>query len=148
MADGLEKVVEKLQEASPGTNFEMILQFQPVTPHMVQIGRDNGGNVLGLDDRVTDEPAVMWMILLTSETAKDQEVLAPIYFAFREECEDYAREIDVDLNWQVLNYANGNQDPIPTYGSEAVEFLMATSQKYDPEGMFQKLRQTGFHIPQ
>ncbi|KAH8175230.1 FAD binding domain-containing protein [Sarocladium implicatum] len=148
MADGLEKVVAKLQAASPGTNFEMILQFQPVTQHMVEIGKENGGNVLGLEDRVVDEPSIMWMILLTSETAEDQEVLAPIYFAFREECEQYAKDIDVDLDWQFLNYANGNQDPLRSYGEESIAFMKATSQKYDPEGMFQKLRKTGFHIPQ
>jgi hypothetical protein len=148
MADGLEAVVAKMQEASPGTNFEMILQFQPVTPHMVQIGKDNGGNVLGLEDRITDEPAIMWMILLTSETAEDQEVLAPIYFAFREECEQHAKDTGVDLDWQFLNYANGNQDPLRAYGEKSIEFMKATSQKYDPEGMFQKLRKTGFHIPQ
>lgn len=148
MADGLERAVETMQAALPDTSFELLLQFQPVTPRMVEIGKENGGNVLGLEDRVTDEPAVMWMILLTSNTAEDQEILAPLYFDFREECEKYSKEIDVDLDWQFLNYANGNQDPLRAYGPEAVEFLKATSQKYDPEGMFQKLRKTGFHIPQ
>lgn len=148
MVDRLDGVVEELQQASPESNFEFLLQFQPVTPRMVQIGKDNGGNVLGLEDRVTDEPAVMWMILLTSETAEEQEVLAPIYFKFREEIEAYTKEIGADLDWQFLNYANGNQDPIRAYGADAVEFLKETSQRYDPEGMFQKLRQTGFHIPQ
>lgn len=148
MADKLESLVEKMQQASPDSNFEIILQFQPVTPRMVQIGKDNGGNALGLEDRVTDEPTIMWMVLLTSETAEEQELLAPIYFEYRDEIEAYTKETGVDLDWQFLNYANGNQDPIRSYGAEAVEFLKATSQKYDPEGMFQKLRKTGFHIPQ
>jgi hypothetical protein len=148
MANKLEVLVERMQQASPESNFEFILQFQPVTPRMVQIGKDNGGNALGLENRVTDEPTIMWMILLTSETAEEQEILAPFYFAYRDEIETYTREIGVDLDWQFLNYANGNQDPIRAYGPEVVEFLKATSQKYDPNGMFQKLRQTGFHIPE
>jgi hypothetical protein len=40
-----------------------------------------------------------------------------------------------------LNYAAPWQRPIAGYSDEAVRFLRATSEKYDPDGVFQR------HVP-
>ncbi|KAF7563384.1 hypothetical protein G7046_g712 [Stylonectria norvegica] len=139
--------VDKMKAAAPGSDFSVLVQFQPVTSSMVAHSVASGGNVLGLQDLVADGPTLMWLIAVTVDTAANQEKIAPLTLEFRDSVNKYATKIGANKNWQYLNYALGDQTPIKLYGSESVRFLKATSQKYDPKGMFQKLRGSGFKLP-
>ncbi|KAI0103191.1 FAD-binding domain-containing protein [Nemania sp. FL0031] len=48
--------------------------------------------------------------------------------------------------FKYLNYADPNQDVLGSYGDESLAFLRATSQKYDPKGVFQKQVPGGFKL--
>lgn len=48
--------------------------------------------------------------------------------------------------WIYLNYAERDQDPIGSYGSENVGKLQAASKKYDPTGLFQTNVPGGFKL--
>ncbi|KAF7502813.1 hypothetical protein GJ744_005026 [Endocarpon pusillum] len=139
--------VEKMKAAAPGSNFAVLILLQPVTQSMVKHSAESGGNVLGLEEIVAKGPTIMWLIVVTVDTAENQEKIHPLTIEFRDAVNKYANSIGANKNWAYLNYALGDQDPIAGYGAEVVQFLKATSHKYDPKGVFQKLRGSGFKLP-
>ncbi|KAM5349465.1 hypothetical protein ACJ41O_005970 [Fusarium nematophilum] len=139
--------VEKMKAAAPGSEFSVLVQFQPVTPSIVSHAAQNGGNVLGLEDVVADGPVLMWLIAVTVDTAANQKKIAPLTLQYRDAVNAYATKIGANKNWEYLNYALGDQDPLKHYGAEAVKFIKKAAKKYDPKGVFQNLRASGFKIP-
>lgn len=148
MEEKHDEYVEKMRAAAPDSVFSVLIQFQPVTPAMVAHSVEFGGNVLGLEDKVADGPTIMWLIAVTVDTEANQDKIHPLTIQYRNEVEAYADSIGINKHWQFLNYALGDQDPIKNYGEESVAFLQQTSRTYDPEGVFQKLRGSGFKIPE
>ncbi|WAO95526.1 FAD-binding PCMH-type domain-containing protein [Fusarium falciforme] len=126
---------------------EKTCRFQPFTESMVAHSRKAGGNVLGLEDVVADGPALNWLIAVTVDTAGNQKKIAHLTLEYRNAINKYATSIGANKNWEYLNYALGDQNPIKHYGSESVRYLQAASKKYDPQRVFQKLRASGFKIP-
>ncbi|KAG4432551.1 hypothetical protein IFR05_011963 [Cadophora sp. M221] len=139
--------VEKMKAAVPGANFTLLLQFQPVTRTMVSHAAASGGNVLGLEAVVADGPGNMWHIQFTVDSLEEQEQLQPLAIELADVFNRIADDNGAQKNWDFLNYANGNQDPITKYGAENVAFLKTVSAKYDRQQVFQKLRKTGFRLP-
>lgn len=43
-----------------------------------------------------------------------------------------------------MNDSHSLQTPIASYGAASVAFLRACSKEYDPEGVFQRLQNSGF----
>jgi hypothetical protein len=147
MDDKHAEYVDKMKAAAPDADFSVLVQLQPVTPSIVQHSIERGGNVLGLEAIVADGPAQMWLIAVTVDTAENQDKIHPLTIQYREEVEAYATELGANKNWVYLNYALGDQDPIAHYGEESLAFVKQTAQTYDPEGVFQKLRGSGFKLP-
>lgn len=48
------------------------------------------------------------------------------------------------LDLVFMNDANSLQSPISSYGADSVAFLESIRAKYDPDGVFQKLQNSGF----
>ncbi|KAK2036760.1 FAD binding domain-containing protein [Colletotrichum somersetense] len=136
----------KMQLAAPSSRIELLTQLQPVTQSMLDPAIERGGNVLGLERVVKEGPALMWLLSLTTETAEIQKLTLPLLFELKNVINQYADSTGVQKNWEFLNYSGLGQNPILHYGQENVEFLRNVSKKYDPAGVFQHSRQTGFHI--
>lgn len=67
---------------------------------------------------------------------------------YQQSVDEYATSLGANWGWRYLNYADRRtQDAIPTMGEEAIAKLKAVSAKYDPRGVFQQLRKSGFKIP-
>lgn len=145
--DKVEMIRQELTAAlSPGGGqFFIRCQLQPITPTMVSHGE--GNNVLGLESRVANGPGDMLLIYVALDTAADEAIAYPIVERYYKDIDDYATELGINWNWQYLNYANIKQQPIATYGEENVEKLRKASKKYDPNGVFQKLRGSGHKLP-
>ncbi|KAH6974024.1 FAD binding domain-containing protein [Ilyonectria destructans] len=139
--------VEKMKEAAPDSDFVLHVQVQPVTRSIVDHSIAKGGNVLGLEDIVADGPGIMWLVEFTVDTLETQEQILPLCLEFRDAINRIADENGAQKNWDFLNYANGDQDPISTYGAKNVAFLQSVSAKYDRRQVFQRLRKTGFKLP-
>ncbi|CAI6093671.1 hypothetical protein V2G26_017244 [Clonostachys chloroleuca] len=139
--------VEKMQAAAPGAVFSILISYQPVTKHQVSHGEANGGNSLGLEEVVKDGDTLMWLIAVTVDTAANQEKINHLTIEYRDAALAYAKSIGIHKEWKYLNYALGDQDPIKNYGPEVVDHLKATAKNYDPKGVFQKLRHSGFKLP-
>ncbi|KAK9415978.1 hypothetical protein SUNI508_09938 [Seiridium unicorne] len=144
---GLNEYANKMQEAAPDSDFNVLIEFQPVTTMMVNHSVTNGGNMLGLEDVIGDGPTLMWLIALTVDTPENQEVILPLALEYRDAINEYATSIGANKNWTYLNYAWVDQDPISDYGAENIALIQEVASQYDPTGAFQQLRLSGFKIP-
>lgn len=139
--------IEKMRAVVADDAFEMIFQWQPVSPGNVRVMNERGGNVLGLEAVVADGPTLMYNIVFTVNTAENQDIVLPIAFEMNAAIQAKADELGRNKHWQFLNYAHGSQDPLSHYGAENIAFMKDVSRKYDGKSVFQNLRQTGFKIP-
>ncbi|KAK0390653.1 hypothetical protein NLU13_0157 [Sarocladium strictum] len=139
--------IEKMRAVVADDAFEMIFQWQPVTPGHVRVMNELGGNVLGLEPVVADGPVLMYNIVLTVNTAANQDIVLPIAFEMNAAIHATADRLGRNKQWQFVNYAHGSQDPLSHYGAENIAFMREVSRKHDGEAVFQSLRQTGFKIP-
>lgn len=143
-----DKIAQGLvNETGKNVTYDILAQFQPFTQSMVKHSQATGGNLLGLEDVVADGATTNWLLILTCGSPELQERILPLAQVFRKEIDAHAKELGVYKDWRYLNYAWGDQDPIAAYGEENVAFLKSVSDSVDPDGVFQKLRATGFKIP-
>lgn len=126
-------------------------QVQPLTRAMISHGQ--GSNVLSIEGRLSSDPndgkpktGIMYLIYLGVGTKEDEVAATPLMRDFHQSIEDFADSIGGNLGWKYLNYANGEQDPLASYSEVAVSKIKAATAKYDPNGVFQKLRGSGFKI--
>lgn len=132
---------------TPESGFNTLCMFQPITESIVEKGIKNGGNVLGLDEYIKGGNGIMFLATLAVNGAEKEALGYLRIKAYTEDIEAYAASLNVAWNWKYLNYAAKTQDSISTYGTAAIAKLKAASKKYDPKGVFQKLRLSGFKIP-
>ncbi|CAJ2500423.1 Uu.00g032760.m01.CDS01 [Anthostomella pinea] len=143
-----EEMVHRIEAVvSPDSGLGTVLQFQPITHSMVRHAAENGGNMMGLEDRIAGGTGAMLLIYVAVKSAEEEALALPLVQELQDAIDEYAASVDANWNWRYLNYAHGNQDPVAMFGAEPVAKLRAASAKYDPEGVFQKLRQSGFKIP-
>ncbi|KAM0335873.1 hypothetical protein ACHAQA_000923 [Verticillium albo-atrum] len=138
--------IEKIAPSSE-SGFNTLCMFQPITKSIVDKGVANGGNVLGLESYVEDGNGVMFLVTLAINGAEAEALAVPKVAAYLEDVDAYAESLGLKWDWKYLNYAHRTQEVISTFGNEAVKKLQAASAKYDPNGVFQKLRVSGFKIP-
>ncbi|KAI9150598.1 FAD-dependent monooxygenase CTB5 [Paramyrothecium foliicola] len=137
----------KMQAAAPDADISVLVQFQPFTQSIVSHAAKAGGNSLGLEDKVKNGPLLNWLIAVTVDTEEAQTKINPLTIEYRNAVNAYATQLGINQNWEFLNYALGDQQPILHYGARSVQALQAASRKYDPYGVFQKKRLSGFKLP-
>lgn len=143
----LREYANKMKAAAPDSDFNILIEFQPVPPSFVEQSKARGGNVLGLEPIVANGPTLMWLIALTVDTAENQEKILPLGIEFRDDINKTTTEMGVNTDWIYLNYAWKDQDPMTQYGSENIALLKDMSKKFDPTGFFQNQRLSGFKLP-
>ena len=70
----------------------------------------------------------------------------PLIDAYFARFEKRIEELDAVTPWRYMNYSDVNQDPLSSYGNEAVLILRDVARKYDPEGVFQDRVKGGFKL--
>jgi hypothetical protein len=142
-----ERLVERLKAQIPDGDFITQCLFQPLPAFFAQrsIESGGGGNVLGLDRQ--SENALLWLAAIMVRTPEQEK------FAYKEAqgWVQHVREFAATIpggnrEWEYLNYADGSQDPLASYGPGSAQKLHDVSKKYDPEQVFQKLAKGGFKI--
>lgn len=68
--------------------------------------------------------------------------------AWKRDIEDYSRSLDAQVDYYYMNYADGTQDVLSSYGEENVRMALDVARKYDPTGVFQKRVVGGFKLPE
>ncbi|KAK2763185.1 hypothetical protein FQN54_009821 [Arachnomyces sp. PD_36] len=139
------EVVQRFKEEIPDENQNVVIQFHPVTPSMVSRGK--GLNSFGLDENVADGAGVISNLLLQMDSPESEAKAYKIATEYQDAVDEYAASLGADWDFRYLNYADFSVDPIERYGKESVERMRDVSAKYDPQGVFQKLRKSGHKIP-
>lgn len=135
------------QTMSTDSGFNTLCMFQPMNHIIAQHGVDKGGNVMGLDAALDGENGIMFLATLAVMGAENEANALPIMQNWTDAVASYSESMGGSFNWHYLNYAYANQDPLATAGSDSIAAMQAVSAKYDPDGVFQKLRRSGFKIP-
>ncbi len=103
-----------------------------------------GGNALGLGDAT--EPLVMVLGgAMWTEAQHDQAVRQALSSAIGR-AQELAKSKGLFHPYEYMNYANKFQDPISGYGAASKDRLLAIAQKYDPDGVFQRLQPGSFKL--
>ncbi|KAK8085697.1 hypothetical protein PG997_006968 [Apiospora hydei] len=126
MVAALEKIM------SDDSGFNTLCMFQPISPNM---GTGEG------------KTGVMFLATFAVNGAENEEKARPLVQDWQDSVDAYADSIGVNWDWRFLNYANHNQNPLASFGERSIAKMHAVSAKYDPDQVFQKLRQTGHKIP-
>lgn len=74
----------------------------------------------------------------------DEPIMREACRAVIEEAENVAKRNGTYLPFVYSNYASRDQDPLASYGAENVKKLKEIAQKYDPDGVFQRLQYDGW----
>ncbi|KAF7532673.1 hypothetical protein G7054_g7737 [Neopestalotiopsis clavispora] len=118
--------------------------LQPYPVSLLQQSVARGGNSLGLDP--VNGPLVSVLLLNYWQNSSDDERIMEVMKGGLEAIRSEAAEKGTAIDYIYLNYAAPFQNPIASYGFENESKLQAASQKYDPEGLFQKGFPGGFKI--
>ncbi|OTA92459.1 hypothetical protein M434DRAFT_387304 [Hypoxylon sp. CO27-5] len=138
-------LVEEMKAESSDGDFETQAFFQPFPTVIAQHGSDRGGNILGID-RHTENGIVLLASLAINGV--DQEVLGrKKMLAWKDALEKFGEDLGLLLEYRYMNYADGSQDVLGSYGEENVQKMLALSRKYDPDGVFQTQLPGGFKLP-
>lgn len=140
--------VQQLNETmSADSEFNTLAMFQPINHLIAQHGIDAGGNVMGLDNALNGENGIMFLAAFAANGEENEAKAIPIMQNWTDSIVAHTDSIGASLNWHYLNYAYETQDPLATFGADAIATMKAVSSKYDPNGVFQKLRSSGFKLP-
>jgi hypothetical protein len=124
----------------------MNLIFEPLwTAPRLQSFQYGGGNVLGLEDEQRDLVIVL-IHSVWSDAMESRQVKSNMR-EFINRAERLAQQMGVHHPYKYLNYAESFQDVISSYGSASVDFMIHTSEKYDPIQLWQRRVPGGFKLP-
>ncbi|KAI2619381.1 FAD-binding domain-containing protein [Hypomontagnella submonticulosa] len=140
-----ENMTEKLRKHIPDSNFNISMVFQPLLASWSQHSVARGGNILGLE-QLSDDCVVLVTGLEVETVELLNEVATPALKEMFAEIEACAKSLDKLVDFLYLNYCDGSQNPLRTYGEENIKRMKEASAKYDPTGVFQERVPGGYKI--
>ncbi|KAI0485714.1 hypothetical protein F4859DRAFT_528691 [Xylaria cf. heliscus] len=140
-----DELVGDLRAFIPDGNFYTQFLLQPLKPHYGQKSASRGGNIMGIENQPVDG---LLLVLVVMVSTREQEVFA------RSKTEAWAEKLTVFastfengiLPWTYMNYADGSQRVLQSYGADNIKKMKDAAAKYDPHGVFQKLCPGGFKL--
>lgn len=75
---------------------------------------------------------------------KDDELARSQLVQVFSSIESAAKSRGLLFDFKFMNDASHSENPLKSYGSESIAFLSEASRKWDPEGVFQRLQNSGF----
>lgn len=114
---------------------------------MADKGIQKGGNVVGLDRFTEKTNGILLLVVAAVKDAESEKLVTPKLAKFMDDVDAYSASLKLKWKWRYLDYASGVQDAIASYGTKAISKIRAAADKYDPHGVFQSLRASGFKIP-
>ncbi|KAI4111161.1 MAG: hypothetical protein LQ345_006868 [Seirophora villosa] len=138
-------IKEELDEYKKQDFFVYIsFQIQPLPRVFIDRGLDRGPNVLGLDRNQDNNVFFLFDLAWngTQYDEKNRQVARKVIGRLQE----YTKSMGALKEFQYLNYAFRDLDPIGGYGPDNIKKIKDASAKYDPLGVFQKLVPGGFKL--
>lgn len=118
------------------------LQF--ITTPMLKRMAERNGNALGLS--AEEGPLLLLNLNTMWRNAGDDDMVLAAAANIIQRVNEQATRMGLYHEYVYMNYASQYQDPIAGYGRENKERLMAVAERYDPEGVFQKLQPGYFKL--
>lgn len=113
--------------------------YQPLPSYLSSIRRGNRGpgNILGLDRLKSN--VIVWNAGIAVINGDDAAlaVAGAELNALTAKLKSFAQEGGLLVDFVYLNYADTNQNPLGSYGSDNVLFMKEVAKKYDPDGFWQ-----------
>ena len=134
-----------LSGAKPAPYSFAQVQYQPLPRIFTNHSIERGGNVLGLD-RQTDNSLLLCFLFIWDDPKQDSFIQEKILAPTLERVTNYTKSVGAYHDWQYVNYAFADQDPLGSYGEKNINFLKEVSKKYDPAQVFQKLSPGGWKL--
>ncbi|OJJ08590.1 hypothetical protein ASPVEDRAFT_156216 [Aspergillus versicolor CBS 583.65] len=124
---------------------ECVLHYtiQPMGAAGVKAGTDRGGNIMGLEC----VHQCWWVCTCewpSSSEADADTAAQKAVDGMAENIQSLAREKDLLLDFLCMSFATGSQGVLRSYGAGNVKRMQDVAEKYDPDGVFQKLQNGGF----
>ncbi|PVI03193.1 FAD-binding domain-containing protein, partial [Periconia macrospinosa] len=123
-----------------------ILVLQPLPTYYGHLSQRNGGTVLGLD--TLDSNAILHVIVVDApEGGSDAIAVADAEIKrLMRDVQRFVEGEDGVVEWVYMNYADGSQNPLGSYGEGNLAFLERVAEVYDPEGWWQRMVPGGFRV--
>lgn len=131
-----DEYVAYLSDRIGAENFTTTCFLEPFPASIERIGREKGGNVVGLP-----KGEDLFIVDIGTLVTTDDVDLAIIHAALMRltaQVKEYAVSVGQDVDFTYANYADASQDVMGSYGSENVQFMRTVAERYDPMGFFQK----------
>ncbi|KAL4954779.1 hypothetical protein BDW69DRAFT_204963 [Aspergillus filifer] len=138
-----DRMISEAKRNVKSTNWSIISLFQPLPALFAKIGREKGGNVLGLSE---DRNHILDLLWLTWDNESDNNFFNWVGKTYISELEAFAKSVGGDYPYIYLNYAGADQNPLRSYGEENLVFLQDVAREIDPEGVFQGAVPGGFKV--
>lgn len=140
-----ENLVEAMSQSVGVNDFTTQVFFQPVPKFFGDIGKEKGGNMLGLDS--LNSNAILFVVGAGLTTEEPALAIAHERLGrMAAQIKQYAASIGADLPFLYLNYADESQNALGSYPKENVQHMLDMAAKYDPDAVFQKRIPGGFKI--
>ncbi|KAI1390253.1 FAD-binding domain-containing protein [Hypoxylon trugodes] len=140
-----EALLDKLREAIPDNNFGVNMVFQPLLASWQHHSVVRGGNMLGLEN-LSDDCVILVVGNEVGTAELSDNVSAPVLKEMFDDIKSYAKSVDKHVDYLYLNYCDGSQNPMGSYGEENIKKMREASAKYDPTGVFQERVPGGYKI--
>lgn len=143
--DALKMTLDKFQKAFENIkSIPGLVYAATYEPYPVSLLHAGAGNSLGLDPN--DGPLVLFLLYASWSNIEDDNKVVEENKKVLNDIIKEAEDMGQSSPYRYMNYAFPHQDPISSYGPEIKKQLQAVSQKYDPEGFFQKAVSGGFKL--
>ncbi|KAI0535063.1 FAD-binding domain-containing protein [Xylaria digitata] len=139
------ELVEAVKKIMVPEDFFTQMFLQPLPSYRWPIGKQNGGNVLGLDDLKNNAILYTAGIGILTDDAPREEAHALVK-EMKNKLADYAKSVRGDMDFIYMNYADVDQDPLGSYGATNIKLIRDVAAKYDPTGVFQTRVPGGYKI--
>ncbi|KAI1454927.1 FAD binding domain-containing protein [Annulohypoxylon moriforme] len=142
-----EEYVETLKRSINPDNFKTFIFFQPLPSYMAQVSHQKGGNMLGLDSIPYN--GILWSTGVAVDTSEGDAAFAVAEVEtsiFTARIKEATRELNGDMDFVYLNYADASQDALGSYGAANIQHIRNVAAAYDPTEVFQKRIPGGFKI--
>ncbi|KAK6072935.1 FAD binding domain-containing protein [Seiridium cupressi] len=110
--------------------------LQPYARSQLEASAKKGGNSLGLDPGLGSIVSVAFLMYWNLQS-DDEKIFGTFKDALEKMKKDASSRGQL-IDFTFMNYSLNFQDPIGSYGVENKKDLQRVSEKFDPEGIFQK----------
>ncbi|SPQ23618.1 c707416b-dcfe-49b6-ad34-7f99f2c61f99 [Thermothielavioides terrestris] len=140
--DEWQKTLDSIKDAE---GFIVSFVYHPLTKALLENSAKAGGNAMDIPP--ADGPLFVVMLRPTWTRAEDDERIFAAVEALVETLKRLAAERGLLHRYIFTNYGYPKHNVMAGYGDRSLARLAATSEKYDPEGIFQKGVPGGFKLP-